>query len=80
MNGAKIEPLKGGAGHLVFDEDDKDLRFSVIDGQHRINGAYFAVCILRKKQSDVKWEFSLEIFIDLGQSWRAPKTLSRDLY
>ena len=72
VNGAKIEPLKDGAAHLVFDEDDKDLRFSVIDGQHRINGAYFAVCILRKKQSDVKWEIPSEIFIDLDKLGAPP--------
>jgi hypothetical protein len=72
VNGARIEPLTSavvgatdGAANLVFDESDKDLHFSVIDGQHRINGAYFAVRLLGEKQSSVKWEIPAEIFIDL---------------
>jgi DGQHR domain-containing protein len=74
VNGATVEPIKGGANgaaNLVFDETDKDLHFSVIDGQHRINGAYFAVSLLREERQDVKWEIPAEIFIDLDPL-RAP--------
>jgi hypothetical protein len=55
VNGAKIGPpnpvvetAKGKAANLLFDENDKDLNFNVIDGQHRINGAYFALCLKRE--------------------------------
>jgi len=64
VNGAKLEPLKGGddAAKLIFDEDDAKLNFSVIDGQHRINGAFFALCILREKKSQAEWEIPCELF------------------
>ncbi len=70
VNGAKITPTAGcaedGAATLMFDEDDPALRFSVIDGQHRINGAYFAVRLLQDKtQQDTKWEIPAEVFLDL---------------
>jgi hypothetical protein len=75
VNGATVEPIEGGAdgaANLVFNEADTDLHFSVIDGQHRINGAYFAVQLLRSQKSsatqdfpEVKWEVPAEIFIDL---------------
>lgn len=79
VNGAAVEPINGGAegaANLVFNETDKNLHFSVIDGQHRINGAYFAVCLLQEgklpvESSKVKWEIPAEIFIDLDQP-RAP--------
>jgi DGQHR domain-containing protein len=63
----------GHAAKLVFDENDKALNFSVIDGQHRINGAYFAVCLLREKIPDAKWEIPSEIFIDLDDIGQPPR-------
>lgn len=67
VNGAKIEngTLPQGAANLVFDEDDPSLNFSVIDGQHRINGAYFAICILKETKPDALWEIPAEVFLDL---------------
>jgi DGQHR domain-containing protein len=82
VNGAEIEPLpsspsgkskEDGAAHLVFDESNEKLRFSVIDGQHRINGAYFAVSILRRKNKAVNWEIPSEIFLDLDRFGAAPR-------
>jgi len=79
VNGAEIEPIAGttsgsdGAANLVFDESDKNLHFSVIDGQHRINGAYFAVRLLSKTRSSVKWEIPSEIFIDLDALKAPPR-------
>ena len=61
VNGAKVRPLPktdDGAAKLVFDEKDPELNFSVIDGQHRINGAYFAVKILGKEKSNAQWEMA----------------------
>ena len=49
VNGATLEGLEEEVAKLCFDEQDKTLDFSVIDGQHRINGAYFAVDLLREK-------------------------------
>jgi len=72
VNGAQIKEIQVkdevGAANLVFDETDKNLNFSVIDGQHRINGAYLALCILREtKGNGMKWEIPAEIFLDLDE-------------
>jgi DGQHR domain-containing protein len=79
VNGASVEPIDDGsagtdgAANLVFDEADKDLHFSVIDGQHRINGAYFAVCLLSEGNQETKWEIPAEIFIDLDTLGTPPR-------
>lgn len=67
VNGAIIKELKEakGAAKLFFDEEDRDLNFSVIDGQHRINGAYLAICIKRETDKKAIWEIPAEIFLDL---------------
>jgi hypothetical protein len=46
---------------------------SVIDGQHRINGAYFAVRLLQEKQPDAKWEIAAEVFLDLDAADEPPR-------
>lgn len=78
VNGASLQEMaKGAAGaaNLTFDENDKNLNFAVIDGQHRINGAYFAVCLLREdeKHAGAKWEIPAEVFIDLDQPDAPPR-------
>jgi DGQHR domain-containing protein len=83
VNGARVEPLHGHVGQidlekaakLVFDQNDENLLFSVIDGQHRINGAYFAVQIMKERNSDatISWEIPAEIFIDLDPLGKPPK-------
>jgi len=77
VNGAELHEQSGGledgVGRLVFDEGNSALNFSVIDGQHRINGAYFAVCLLREQQPEKKWEIPAEIFIDLDKPGAPPR-------
>ncbi|MEK6406644.1 MAG: DGQHR domain-containing protein [Acidobacteriota bacterium] len=69
VNGARLDPrpdVQGGeVANLVFSEDDQTLNFSVIDGQHRINGAFLAVCIRRETDPAVVWQIPTEIFLDL---------------
>ena len=75
VNGAVIKEIKikgDEAANLLFDERDKKLNFSVIDGQHRINGAYLAICILREKDKTATWEIPAEIFLDLDLPNGAP--------
>ena len=76
VNGAEIESIDNApseAASLVFDENKSDLDFSVIDGQHRINGAYLAVQLLQLRgNSSAKWEIPAEIFIDLDKPRTAP--------
>ena len=77
VNGAELheqtDGLQNGVGRLVFDEENAALNFSVIDGQHRINGAYFAVCLLREERPETKWEIPAEIFIDLDKPRASPR-------
>lgn len=75
VNGAIIQEINVSgeeAANLVFNEYDKQLNFSVIDGQHRINGAYLAICILRETNKTAKWEIPAEIFLDLDPANSAP--------
>jgi DGQHR domain-containing protein len=60
--------------HLVFDADNADLKFAVIDGQHRINGAYFAVKLLQEAgDHDAQWDIPAEVFLDLDGRNEAPQ-------
>src|SRR5712692_10507262 len=67
-----IEP-KGRVAKLVFDEKDPDFNLTVIDGQHRINGAYFALCIRREIESGARWDVPAEIFLDLDKLGAPPQ-------
>lgn len=70
INGAELKEKeingeKKRAGVLSFDEKDPKLFFSVIDGQHRINGAYLALKILQEKNPNATWDLAAEVFLDL---------------
>jgi DGQHR domain-containing protein len=77
VNGADLEEnsaeIGPGVGRLVFDENSPELNFSVIDGQHRINGAYLAVCLLREEEPEAEWDIPSEIFINLDQRGAPPR-------
>ena len=80
VNGARIEGLpshtatvQGETAKLVFDENDAGLNFSVIDGQHRINGAFLAIRILQEEQPTATWQIPSEIFLNLDQPNAAPR-------
>lgn len=76
VNGATIRPLRNkpkGAANLIFDEKHKDLYFTVIDGQHRINGAFFALHLLSDRMPKPRWEIPAEVFLDLDKRGEAPR-------
>jgi DGQHR domain-containing protein len=77
VNGAQITQTVDGENqpaHLVFDANNAALRFSVIDGQHRINGAYFAVRLLQDRGTpDAQWDIPAEVFLDLDGPNEAPQ-------
>ncbi len=52
-------------GQLIFDENSSDLEFSIIDGQHRINGAYLALMLKKEVDPKAKWEIPAEVFLNL---------------
>ena len=62
----------GTAAYLEFTENDANLNFSVIDGQHRINGAFLAICILKESKPQAKWEIPADIFLDLDLPGKPP--------
>lgn len=70
INGADLLPQKingkeTGAFDLTFDEEDKKLFLSVIDGQHRINGAFLALKLLQVEKPNATWELPAEVFLNL---------------
>jgi len=82
VNGAKVVPKggaarKGGAeaAELTFNERDQNLNFSVIDGQHRINGAYLAIRLLQEEEGKrgKSWQIPSEIFLDLDKLGDPPR-------
>jgi DGQHR domain-containing protein len=77
VTGATIQDIniqgEPGAANLVFDENNGELNFSVIDGQHRINGAFFAICIRRETDPDARWEIPAEVFLDLDPAGAPPR-------
>lgn len=77
VNGARIEEIKigdeKGAAHLIIDEKSKELNLSVIDGQHRINGAYLAVKLLQEEVPGTIWEIPAEIFLGLDLPGEPPR-------
>jgi DGQHR domain-containing protein len=74
VNGATIEPAgEPGAGTLTFDAESVGLSFQVIDGQHRINGAYFAVRLLQEDEPEKTWEIPAEVFLDLDPPGKPQK-------
>jgi len=66
VNGADFIPgSEKGSGKLRFDPESKALSFQVIDGQHRINGAYFAIRIYQEKNPRETLQIPAEVFLDL---------------
>jgi DGQHR domain-containing protein len=74
VNGAEIIPAKErGAGTLKFDPKSRSLSFQVIDGQHRINGAYLAVRLHQEEKPNETWEIPAEVFLDLDPPGAPPR-------
>jgi DGQHR domain-containing protein len=73
VNGAKVEPFQQEAAKLVFDEKERSLNFTVIDGQHRINGAFLALRILQETDPAAEWQIPAEVFLDLDSPGDPPR-------
>jgi DGQHR domain-containing protein len=74
VNGAEVIPAdESGAGTLRFDPESASLSFQVIDGQHRINGAYLAVRLHQEERPDDTWEIPAEVFLDLDAPGAPPR-------
>lgn len=75
INGAKFRPSKtvDGTAEIGLDPSANEFQLAVIDGQHRVNGAYFALMLRRKIDPTAKFEIPAEIFLDLDPSGTEPK-------
>lgn len=75
VNGATFDPIPTlfGTAEIGLDPTAKEFQLSVIDGQHRINGAYFALILRRKTNPKARFQLPTEIFLDLDPPGAEPK-------
>lgn len=74
INGARLKRTDSeDSGLLTFDPLDKDLKFTVIDGQHRINGGFLALMIRREQEPNAEWRIPAEVFLDLDKPGDPPR-------
>ncbi len=74
VNGGEFEPSKKvpESGELVLDPNAEDFYLTVIDGQHRINGAYLALKLLHKSEPAAEWLIPAEVFLNLDPINKPP--------
>ncbi len=73
VNGVNFHETKlPGTAELTLDPTEKGFYLTVIDGQHRVNGAYFALKLLQKSEPQVKFDVPTEVFIDLDAGGSPP--------
>lgn len=60
-------------GTLLINPESRNLKISVIDGQHRINGAYLAVKILQEENPATHLDIPAEVFVDLDPAEGPPE-------
>ncbi len=80
VNGATYEESprqnEGGIGKTAqvgLNPKDQNFSLTVIDGQHRVNGAYFALEIRREKNPEARFEIPAEIFLELDPLKKPPR-------
>lgn len=71
VNGATYREDKstaeGTTAELELDPSNKEFNLTVIDGQHRVNGAYLALTLLRRTKPNEKYDVPAEVFLDLDK-------------
>jgi DGQHR domain-containing protein len=74
VNGAKLSNKVDveGVAELGLDPSAKDFYLTVIDGQHRVNGAYLALKLLQKANPKEQFELPTEVFLDLDPAKSPP--------
>ncbi len=75
VNGASFDPNPNlfGTAEIGLNPSIPGFQLSVIDGQHRINGAYFALMLRKKTAPKAKFQIPAEIFLDLDPPGSEPK-------
>ena len=73
VNGVKFQETGlEGTAELSLDPTEKNFYLTVIDGQHRVNGAYLALMIRQKEEPGAKFDVPTEVFIDLDAGGAPP--------
>lgn len=73
VNGVSFdETTPPGTAELGLDLNKENFYLTVIDGQHRVNGAYLALKIRQKTDPEAKFEVPTEVFIDLDAADAPP--------
>ena len=74
VNGATFQPnLNLGTAKIGLNPSAKDFQLRVIDGQHRVNGAYFALMLRRRMNPEAKFDVPTAIFLDLDPVGAEPR-------
>jgi DGQHR domain-containing protein len=76
VNGATFtpaDPNNNGVAEIGLNPASPQFQLSIIDGQHRINGAFFALMLRRKKNHNAAFEVPAELFLDLDPPGKEPK-------
>lgn len=75
VNGATFERNSEftGTAEIKLDPRAEGFQLTVIDGQHRVNGAYFALMLRRQIDPGAKFLLPAEVFLDLDGSFAEPK-------
>jgi len=62
-----------GIAEIGLDASQPSFKLAVIDGQHRVNGAYFALMLRRKVNAAAKFDLPAEVFLDLDPPGKEPR-------
>jgi DGQHR domain-containing protein len=78
VNGASVSHKRSTdgkvqTGKLLIDPKRKDLRVTVVDGQHRVNGGFLALKIKQEKDRSATWDIPAEVFVELDPPGGPPK-------
>ncbi len=76
VNGAKLDPVTKGEKTTLLHlkkKDNPDFELTVIDGQHRINGAYFALYLLRQEKPEATMDVPATVYLNLDDKGAPPK-------
>jgi hypothetical protein len=73
VNGAELKDRTSSSGILEINSEKSGFEFTVIDGQHRVNGAYLALMITREKDPSAVVELPATVFINLDTIGQPPK-------
>jgi DGQHR domain-containing protein len=73
VNGATFTDKTQGIAEIGLDASQPQFKLAVIDGQHRVNGAYLALMLRRRNDTEAKFDIPAEVFLDLDPPGKEPR-------